>query len=97
MAKYELPIYGKNDEITKTYTTNIVSWGVFIQAADLQDKMNDLTVREQMQEIGNILKAVFEGLTDSELERADVTDVMNTFIQINSGGQKIKGGNGKNV
>lgn len=97
MAKYELPIYGDNDEIETTYTANIVKWGIFIQAAELQDEIQKKSFKDQVQEIGNILKAVFKELTDEDLTRADVGDVMNTFTQIVSGGQKIKGGNGKNA
>lgn len=97
MAKYELPIYGDNDEIETTYTANIVPWGIFIQAAELQDEIQKKSFKDQVQEIGNILKAVFKELTDEDLTRADVGDVMNTFTQIVSGGQKIKGGNGKNA
>ena len=97
MAKYELPIYGENDEITKMHETNICPWGVYIQAVDLQEQMQDKSAREQMDAVGEILKAVFPALTDAELLRADGADVMNTFLQIVSGGQKIKGGNSKNA
>lgn len=97
MAKYELPIYGDNDEVIKMHETNICPWAVYIEAADLQEELKDKTAREQMQAVGNILKSVFVNLTDEELLRADGNDVMNTFIQIVTGGQNIKGGNTKNA
>lgn len=97
MAKYELPIYGENDEVVKMHETNICPWGVYIQAADIQEQLKDKSAREQMDAVGEILKAVFHSLTDAELMRADGMDVMNTFMQIVSGGQKIKGGNSKNA
>lgn len=97
MAKYELPIYGDNDEIIKMHETNICPWAVYIEAADLQDKLKDQTAGEQMKAVGNILKRVFTKLTDEELLRADGLDVMNTFLQIVTGGQNIKGGNAKNA
>ena len=97
MAKYELPIYGKNDEIIKMHETNICPWAVYIEAADLQDKLKDKSPREQMKAVGDILKSVFVDLTDDELLHADGMDVMNTFMQIVTGGQNIKGGNVKNV
>ena len=97
MAKYELPIYGNNDEIIKTYATNIVPWAVFIQAADLEESLEGKPAAEQMKAVGEILKAVFHELTDAELLCADGMDVMNTFVQIVSGGQKIKGGKSKNA
>lgn len=97
MAKYELPIYGADDELLKTYATNICPWAVYIQAADMQEEMQNKTAREQMDAVGNLLKAVFEGLTDAELLRADAGDVMNTFAQIVNAGQKIAKVNSKNA
>ena len=97
MAKYELPIYGANDEVVKMHETNICPWGVYIQAADMQEQLKDKGAREQMKAVGDILKAVFPALTDEELMHADGMDVMNTFQQIVMGGQKIKGGNSKNA
>lgn len=47
MAKYELPIYGNNDEIVKTHATNIVPWAVFIQAADLEESIKNKSAKEQ--------------------------------------------------
>lgn len=97
MAKYELPIYGENDEVIKMHQTNICPWAVYIQAAEIQEELQDKSARDQMQAVGEILKAVFVSLTDEELLHADGMDVMNTFKQIVTGGQKIKGGNGKNA
>lgn len=97
MAKYELPIYGENDEVVRMHETNICPWAVYIQAADMQEQLQEKSAREQMDAVGNILKAVFPALTDAELLRADGMDVMNTFQQIVSGGQKIRGNGGKNA
>ena len=98
MAKYEVPIYGENDEIVTMHETNICPWAVYIEAADLQDRLQDQPAREQMKAVGDILKSVFTKLTDEELMRADGMDVMNTFMQIVTGGQNIKGGGkSKNV
>lgn len=93
MAKYELPIYGENDEIVKEYTSNICPWAVYIEAAEMQETLKDKSAREQMDAVGTILKSVFHGLTDAELLCADGGDVLNTFMQIVQGGQNIKGGN----
>lgn len=97
MAKYELPIYGEHDEVVKMHEANICPWGVYIQAAEMQETLKDKSARQQMEAVGEILKAVFPALTDAELMRADGGDVMNTFQQVVSGGQKIKGGNSKNA
>lgn len=97
MAKYELPIYGENDEVVKMHETNVCPWAVYIEAADLQEKLKGKTAREQMEAVGDILKAVFSGLTNEELMHADGMDVMNTFQQIVTVGQNIKGGGAKNT
>lgn len=96
MAKYELPIYGENDEIIKTYTTNVCPWAVFIQAAELQEGIMEKSAKEQLEAVEILLKAIFHGLTNDELACADSGDVMNTFQQIVQGSQQIKGGNSKN-
>lgn len=93
MAKFELPIYGENDEIVKMYKTDVCPWGVFIHAAELQEELEEKTAKEQIAAIGDVLKMVFKGLTDDELMCADGLDVMNTFKQIVNGGQQIKGTN----
>lgn len=97
MAKFELPIYGVDDELITTYTANRVSWGVYIKAADMETEIKGKSAREQLDMAGELLKEVFIGLTDEHLMKADGLDVIHTFEQIVSGGQKIKGGNGKNV
>ena len=91
MAKYELPIYGANDEITKEYKTNVCPWAVYIEAAEIAETLKEKTPREQLEAVGGILKAVFVGLTNEELMHADGGDVMNTFKQITSGGQTVRG------
>lgn len=97
MAKYELPIYGENDEIVKEYKTNVCPWAVYIEAADISETLQDKSPREKLEAVGNILKSVFVGLTDEDLRHADGGDVMNTFKQITSGGQTVKGGASKNA
>lgn len=97
MAKYELNIYGANDEIVKSYGTNIVPWAIYIKAAEMEDTLKNMSAKEQMNAVGELLKEVFVGLTNEELMHADGMDVMNTFAQIVSGGQKINGGNSKNA
>lgn len=92
MAKYELPIYGENDEIIKTYSTNVCPWAIYVQAAEMQEELKEKTAKEQIESIGEVLKVVFRGLTNDELLCADGGDVINTFKQIVSGGQQIKGG-----
>lgn len=89
MARFELNIYGEDDAIVKGYGTNIIPWGVFIRAASLQDGFEEKSAFEQMRAVGDLLKCVFTGLTDEELEHASSDDVMNVFTQIINSGNKI--------
>ena len=96
MAQFELNIYGNDDEILKTYTTDKVRWGVFMQALELQDGLEGLSVGEQFKKISEFVKKIFPDLTDEDLELADSDDVFNTFRQLTSKAGAI-GGNSKNA
>ena len=82
MAQFELNIYGNDDEILKTYATDRVRWGVFMQALEIQDGLAEKTAAEQFKLINSFLKKIFPDLTDADLERADYDDVLNTFRQL---------------
>lgn len=82
MAQFELNIYGNNDEIVKTYATDKVRWGVFMQALELQDSLTDKSAAEQFKLINAFVKKIFPELTDAELEYADADDIVNTFKQL---------------
>lgn len=96
MAKFELPIYGKDDEVVKMFSTNVCPWEVYINAVDIEEQMKKMAYAEKLKAIEEILKAVFIDLTSDDLKRADAGDVVSTFLQICNGGQKIKGGSSKN-
>ena len=82
MAQFELNIYGNNDEILKTYATDRVRWGVYLQALELQEKIAEKSAAEQFRQINAFLKKIFPDLTDEDIELADYEDVMNTFRQL---------------
>lgn len=96
MAKYELNIYGQNDEIVKEYKTNVCPYGVFVHACEVQEEIENKPVKEQIGLISEVLKMTFSDLTDEELMHADTGDVMSTFYQIVQGGQKFTPSTGKN-
>lgn len=97
MAKFELSIYGTDDEKIKTYEADRVRWGVLLKAVDLSEHIAEKSPVEQVKTIGNILKLVFTDLTDEDLELADYNDVMNTFFQITKSIKSIKVDDSKNV
>ena len=96
MAEFELNIYGNNDEIKKTYATDKVRWGVFMQAIELQDGLSDKSAAEQFKIVSVFLKKIFPDLTDDDLANADYEDVFNTFKQLANKANAI-GGNTKNA
>lgn len=95
MAKYELNIYGENDAIVKTYATDNVLWGFYLEAVKASDEMQELTPAEQFEVINGFVKRLFIGLTDEELNHASGDDVMNVFNQLMRKARAI--GGSKNV
>lgn len=83
MAKYELKIYGENDEVVKTYATDNVMWGFYLEAVKAQEELENMTTAEQFEMINGFVKRLFIGLTDEELEHgASGDDVLNVFNQL---------------
>ena len=46
MAKFELPIYGENDEIIKEYKTDIVRYGILEDAIKISEESKGGTAEE---------------------------------------------------
>lgn len=97
MAQFELNIYGNNDEIVKTFETDIVRWGIFVQALKVNEDLATKSAAEHFEIINSFVKKIFPDLTDKDLENADIEDVMNTFKQLLQKANKIGGGNAKNA
>ena len=97
MAQFELPIYGAADEQINKYETDVVRWSVFLEALDLSENIEGKTPRQQFEMVAGLVKKIFPSLTDEDLARADIGDVMNTFTQLIQKANKIGGGNSKNA
>lgn len=97
MAQFELNVYGENDELVKTFETDKVRWGVFMQALELQESLESKTAAEQFAAINAFVKKIFPALTDKDLENADIDDVLNTFKQLINKAGKIGGSKSKNL
>lgn len=82
MAKYELNIYGENDAIVKTYGTDNVMWGFYLEAVKASEEMQDMDTVERFEMMNSFIKRLFIGLTDEELAHASGDDVMNVFNQL---------------
>jgi hypothetical protein len=81
MAKYELNIYN-NDNVEKTYKAERCPWGLYVEAADVQEHLKSMTGKEIMQAIESIMVQLFDGLTKEEMQRADGGEVMSLFAQV---------------
>ena len=91
MAKYELKIYGENDEIVKEYATDNILWGFYLEAVKAYEDMQEMSAAEQFEMINGFVKRMFIGLTDEELEKASGDDVMNVFQQLMRKARSIGG------
>ena len=97
MAKFELPIYGENDEVVKEYKTDIVRYGILEDAIKISEESKGGTAEEQLKAVTPILQRVFKGLTEKELKDADLFTVFNVFNQIISLANGLQGNaNAKN-
>lgn len=96
MAQFELPIYGEDNELVKTYETNIAKWGLLLEAHEAQENLENKSTGEQIEIIHKLLMKLFPGLTLAELKNADVGDVFNTFAQIVKKAENIHGSGGGN-
>lgn len=98
MAKYELSVYGEDDEVLKRFTTEKLRWGVTMQAAKLHDAMETKSPAEQIEALNDLMKKIFVGMTDEDLEKIYIEDIYNTFRQvISSTVGKIERDNSKNA
>lgn len=95
MALFELNIYGKDDEIIKRFETDKVRWGVYLQAAELQENLTGAPTAEKFKKISAFVKKIFPDLTDADLDNADSADVLNTFTQLINKANGIKASNGE--
>ncbi len=91
MAKYELNIYGENDVIVKTYATDNVMWGFYLEAVKASEDMQDMSNVERFEMVSEFVKRMFIGLTDEELTHASGDDVMNVFNQLMRKAKSIGG------
>lgn len=97
-AIYTLNIYANDDEIEKTYGTNVIRWGIFKRAVEIDEKTKNANEAEQIEAVSDFMLAVFPGITKEEIERADTFDIFNVFKQIIKKAESISknGGNSKN-
>lgn len=82
MAKFELNIYGEDDEIIKRYETDHIRYGVLLKALEIGEKVSKMNNADFIKEAQSLVKCVFVGITDDEIAKADVQDVLSTYQQV---------------
>lgn len=84
MAFVELNIYGSNDEIIKTFSTNRVRWGLIVRAVELEEKINDSStgIKEQISLLNDFVLSIFPDMTQTDVEAADYNDIKNVFKMV---------------
>lgn len=96
MALFELKIYGDDDEVLKTFESDRLRWGTLIEATRIHDESKDKPAAERLNAIATYVKSIFPTITDDDLAKADVVDLMNTFQQVLSVVDSIKADKAKN-
>ena len=91
MAKFELPIYGKEDQIVNKYETDIVRYGILEDAIKISEETQGKGPIEQLKAVTPILQRVFKGLSEEEIKDADLFDVFGVFNQIISLANGLQG------
>lgn len=82
MAKFELNIYGKGDQVVNTYKTDIIRYGVIEDTVSLLEKIEGKSNVEQFKLVKPLVKSVFAGLTDEEMRDTNFTEVMSVFHKL---------------
>lgn len=84
MALVELNIYGDDDAILKTFSTNRVRWGLIVKAVELEERINADGIKgsEQIKMLNDFVLSVFPTMTQSEVEMADIGDIKNVFKMV---------------
>lgn len=86
MARFELNIYGENDEILKTHKTDKARYGAFEEAVKFTEqaqgkKESEVTVLAYKM-LNNFIKNLFPNITDEEIKLADLNDINNLAFQV---------------
>ncbi len=84
MARYQLNIYN-GDNVEKTYTAERCPWGLYVEAADVQENLKSMTGKQVMHAVEGVMIQLFVGLTKEEMQKADGSEVMSLFAQVISG------------
>lgn len=91
--KFELYIYGENDEVVKEYKTDHIRYGILEEAISIQEKLEKGAINK-LEVINPLILKIFKGLNEEELKDADVLDVINIFNQVINMTQGLKQENG---
>lgn len=82
MARFELNVYGENDEVIKTLATDILRFGVMEDAVNMAETLDEEKPQKQVENVKEIMKQIFKGCTDEDLRDVDMKQMFDTFRQV---------------
>lgn len=86
MARFELNIYGENDEIIKTYATDKARYGAFEEAIKFADEAEGKTQAEinmlAFKMLGRFAIRLFPTLTEDEVRLCEIQDLVSLAYQV---------------
>ena len=91
MARFELNVYGENDEVIKTLATDILRFGVMEDAVNMAETLDEEKPQKQVENVKEIMKQIFKGCTDEDLRDVDIKQMFDTFRQVVSSANPTNG------
>lgn len=84
--RFEINVYGPDDEIIKTHATDYVRFGAFEEAINFTEAVAGKSGFEvdtlAVKTFKKIAKQVFPAITDDEIRLCDIRDVVNLLYQV---------------
>lgn len=86
MARFELNVYGENDEILKTYATEKARYGAFEEAIKFTEEAEGKPESEvnilAFKMLGKFVRQLFPGLTEEEIRLCEIQDIVSLAYQV---------------
>lgn len=86
MAKFELNVYGENDEILKTYATDKARYGAFEEAIKFIEEAEGKTEAQvnmlAIKMLKNFTMKLFPALTEEEIRLCEISDIVSLAYQV---------------
>ena len=86
MARFELNVYGENDEIQKTYATDKARYGAFEEAIKFLEETEGKTEVERnllaIPMLKKFIMKLFPTITEDEIRLCELSDIISLSYQV---------------